>query len=145
MARPSGDKTRCNGRWTEAKFTAFVKNNLRMASRKWAPIGDCLKEANVRRGIYLCACCNQEVPITIKVEGERKRKNNVYVDHIVPIIDPRVGWTTWDDCINRMFAEGDNLQVLCDECHSAKTKEETALAVKRRATNKLNLTGGIDE
>ncbi len=129
--RPSGPKTRCGGRWTEARFNSFIKSALRGASRKWAPIQDCQKEARVERGYYLCAGCKEKVPATIK-EG-RKRVKNIHVDHIVPIIDPNVGFTNWDDCIERMFCEKDNLQVLCKECHDVKCAEEREIEKQRRA------------
>ena len=134
MARPSGPKTRCGGQWTEAKFTAFIKNNLRMASRKWAPIQNCLKEARVRRGWYKCNECGEEVPASRKMNG--KRVKNAIVDHITPIIDPVVGFTTWDDCINRMFCEEEDLQVLCYDCHEIKTNKEKAQAKERREQEK---------
>ena len=136
--RTGGEKTRCSGAWTEARFKSFVKGNLRRCSMKWAPIGQCLKEARTKRGFYHCAGCEQEVPSSVKVEGSRRRVKNVHVDHIEAIIDPAVGWTNWDDCINRMFSELDNLQVLCGSCHTIKTNEEKAIAKARRAKEKLN-------
>lgn len=133
--RIGGEKTRCGGRWTEAAFKSFVKNNLRNATRKWAPISDCLKNARTRRGFYLCNGCKQEVPNTIRDE-KGKRIKNVHVDHIDPIIDPAVGWVSWDETINRMYCEADNLQVLCHDCHKVKTDEEKAVAKQRRDKNK---------
>lgn len=135
MARPSGPKTRCSGQWTEAKFTSFIKNNLRRATIKWAPIQETLKEARTRRGFYMCASCNQEVTASIKNDNGKRIKNAI-VDHIQPIIDPAVGFTTWDDCINRMFCEKDNLQVVCHECHQEKSNEEKAIAKARRDKEK---------
>lgn len=132
--RPSGEKTRCNGTWTEAKFNSFIKGNLRSATIKWGPIQVCKKQAHVRRGVYFCAGCQSEVPASIIVD--RERKNNIFVDHINPIVDPAVGFTTWDDLINRMFCELDNLQVLCRKCHDEKGLEERAIAKERRAKEK---------
>ncbi len=134
MARPSGEKTRCNGMWTEAKFNSFIKNLLRQGTRKWAPIQLTKKNARTRRGFYRCAGCGQEVPATIVVNG--KRVNNVAVDHIKPIIDPSVGFTTWGDVIEAMYCEMDNLQLLCRACHDEVTAEERAIAKQRRQNEK---------
>lgn len=134
--RPSGEKTRCSGKWTEAKFNSFIKGNLRRCTMKWGPIGECLKNATTRRGFKLCAGCGEEVPVTIKKEGARGRTKNVHVDHITPIISVEEGFTTWDDVVDRMFCELDNLQVLCSKCHDEKTdkEKEGRKVVKKYAT-----------
>lgn len=133
--RIGGPKTRNSGRWTEAYFKSFIKNNLRNATRKWQPIADTLKEARTRRGFYRCNGCQEEIANSFKnVDG--KRVKGVFVDHIEPIIDPAVGFTTWDECIDRMFCEADNLQVLCYDCHKIKTDTEKAIAKQRRDKNK---------
>jgi 5-methylcytosine-specific restriction endonuclease McrA len=98
---------------------------------KWAPISECLKNARVRRGYYLCATCQQEVPASVKDE-DGKRVKGIHVDHIEPIIDPAVGWVNWDETIDRMFSEPNNLQALCYECHKVKTDQEKAVAKQRR-------------
>jgi len=121
MARPAGAKTRCGGRWTEARFRSFVENALRSATRKWGPVGDCEANARTRRGFYQCAECEKEIPATVKVG--RTRSNNKFVDHIEPAV-PVTGWTTWDTYIERLFCEEDNLQLLCKACHDSKSKEE---------------------
>lgn len=130
MARPSGPKTRCGGRWTEAKFNTFVRNALRSASRKWAPIQDVKTKARVSRGLYECNECNKHVPPTIK-QG-RKRVQNVFVDHISPIVDPNIGFEGFDTFIERLFCEEDNLQLLCGECHDKKSLQERKQAAERR-------------
>jgi hypothetical protein len=138
IARPSGPKTRCGGRWTEAEYTSFVKNNLRSGTRKWAPMQDCLRRARVDRGLYRCECCGETVPATIaKDDSPRsKRKKNIIVDHVRPVIDPEVGFSTWDSFIEGLFCEADNLQALCLSCHTIKTNEERAIAKSRRAKEK---------
>ena len=136
--RPSGEKTRCSGQWTEAKFKGFIKNNLRAATRKWEPIQRCRKDANVARGLYECALCKEHVPPTIYDEDKKKRVKNIAVDHIVPVIDPEVGFTNWDDVIESMFCEVDNLRLLCTACHKRVTAEESEVAKQRRAKEKTN-------
>lgn len=126
----TSDKTRCGGRLTEAQFTTFVKNQLRGASWKWLPISNVPKKARVKKGWYLCNGCGQFVPTTILVDG--KRVKNVSVDHIKPIVDPELGFTTWDDFINGLFCEEDNLQLLCKACHDSKSNQEKSIAVEKR-------------
>lgn len=134
MSRTGGPKVRAGGRWTESRFNSFIKGQLRSATRKWAPFSDALKSARLRRGEYLCNGCKEEVPASIVVNG--KRVKNALVDHIEPIVDPNVGFTTWDEFIDRLFCEEDNLQVLCHECHTEKTNEERAAAKERREREK---------
>ena len=134
--RIGGPKTRNGGSWTEARFRSFIRSQLRAATMRWGPISASLAASRVERGTYLCAGCQQEVPATIKVNGRRVK--NVHVDHILPIVDPDVGFVSYDELVERMFCEKDNLQVLCTECHDIKTNDEKARAKARRARDKGN-------
>ena len=129
MARPSGEKIKNGGRWTQARFNSFIKNNLRQAARKWGPIADCKRNARTRRGFYRCNICKKEVPATVKLGT--KRVSNALVDHTDPIIDPKVGFTTWDSVIKGMFCEEGGLQLACKACHDEKTNQERAIAKER--------------
>jgi len=134
MAR--GEKTRCGNRWTEARYTSFIKSALRGASRKWQPLNECLRRARVRRGWYKCEGCNKEIPSSITIDG--KRHKNAVVDHVEPIV-PTTGFESWDSFIERLFCEVDKLQLLCRECHNTKTKAETAeRAAARRAKKEVD-------
>jgi hypothetical protein len=64
--------------------------------------------------------------------------SGIYVDHIKPIIDPAVGFVSWDQTIERMFCELDNLQCICKDCHDVKTEIEKQIAVLRRREEKQN-------
>lgn len=133
MAR--GEKTRNGGLYTEARFNSFITSMLRSGTQRWGPIQKAKTKARTKRGFYLCEGCKQEVPATT-LEG-RKRVKNILVDHILPVVDPAVGFTTWDDYIERMFVELEGLQVLCKACHTEKTNEERAIAKQRRADEKV--------
>lgn len=116
-------KERNGGEWTEARFRSFVTSALRAASRRWPPKYKALKEAFVGRKVntktgkqamhYECAECSEHFVAT-----------DVQVDHIHPVVDPKKGFTTWDNFIERMFCEIKNLQVLCKPCHKIKTDQE---------------------
>lgn len=127
----SSPSHRNGGEWTEARFNSFVKSALRAASRRWPPKYTCLSEAcigsqiNLKSGRmakhYRCNKCLQSFP-----------GKDVQVDHINAIINPETGFTSWDDVVNNMFCEKDNLQVLCLTCHKNKTNAEKAIAKERK-------------
>lgn len=115
---------RNSGKWTEARFTSFVKGILRAGSNKWPPKWEVRTRSRQSRGIYLCKGHGRKphaVAASIRIGS--KRHNNVFVDHIKAIVG-RSGFSSWDDFINNLYCEVDNLQVLCKACHDLKTKEE---------------------
>lgn len=138
MKKP--DKPHNGGQWTVARYKSFIKSALRQASMKWGPKNEALKEARLEKGWYRCAECGERVPATVKVvhptDGTYKRVKNVHVDHIIPVIDPAVGFTTWDSVIERMFCEKEDLRVLCASCHKTITDEEKRIAKERRKGEK---------
>jgi 5-methylcytosine-specific restriction endonuclease McrA len=131
MAKARVPKTRASGTMTEAGYRGFIRSMLRKGSMRWAPKNRVKQKArhptklpNPQGRIVFhsrCAGCNKLVPET-----------QTAVDHINPIVDPEVGFTTWDDFINNLYCEEDGLQVLCNVCHTAKTNKEKAIAKKRR-------------
>lgn len=130
--------TRCGGKWTEARFRSFIISALRSATKRWGPKGQARKNARTSRGVYVCACCGKQMGATAwreyksgEKKGKPKKVNDAIVDHIVPVIDPLVGFTTWDEYIERMFCEVDNLQVICHDCHEIKCNEERELKKQR--------------
>jgi len=74
------------------------------------------KKTNVSTGRmaqhYRCRLCLCEFPAS-----------TVEVDHITPVVGAG-GFTTWDDYIENMFCDKDNLQVVCKPCHKIKSKQE---------------------
>ena len=117
------DKKRNGGLWTNARFHSFIVSALRAAWRRWPPRYAALKEAFVGRQVnaktgkmamhYKCAACKK---LFVAVD--------VQVDHIEPVVDPKVGFITWEIFINRLFCEIENLQVLCKADHKVKTDQE---------------------
>lgn len=124
-----------NSQWTDARFHSFIKGGLRQISSRWPPKHDVKKAARLSRGIYLCA--GYEVPAHKVVAslpplpGNKRRINNAQVDHIIPVIEKC--FTNWDDVIKHMFCEAKDLQVLCNDCHKRKTKDER---IERERINK---------
>ena len=130
----------CNdGQWTQARLNQFIMGSLRSAHTKWGPANKSKGLARTRRGFYRCACCREEVPSTIpavyktgKKAGKAYRKKNAVIDHIIPVIDPAVGFVSWDEVCERMYVEVEAYQILCDACHSKKSGEENAIRAERR-------------
>lgn len=124
------NKKRNGGEWTDARFRSFVTSALRAASRRWPPKFKALKEAFVGRKTnkktgklamhYKCATCKKHFVAA-----------DVQVDHVLPVVDPKVGFIGWDSFIDRIFCEIENLQVLCKPCHKVKTEEEKAERKKK--------------
>ena len=116
------------GQWTPARFHSFIKSALRSASVRWPPKHRVKQKARTKRGFYLCAGYKRkahEVPASLPAkEGNKRRINNAVVDHVRPVINPAVGFISWDEVIKSMFVEEDGLQVLCHACHSQKTADE---------------------
>ena len=112
--------------WTEGRLRSFITSTIRGGFRRYPPKFQVLKEAlwgkkvNPKSGReaahYTCASCTLEFPA-----------KEVQVDHIAPVVDPVVGFVSWDLFIERLFCSKENLQVLCKECHAVKTKEEKEL------------------
>ena len=120
-----------DNQWTEARFNAFIKSALRSASLKWPPRNKILKEKRISRGMYICRGYERAEHV---VRRTILGKNNIFVDHIDPVIDPVRGFHSWDAVIKKMFVDSDGLQLLCKECHDKKTKDERERA-KQRGSN----------
>ena len=124
------DRPRCSGRWSEAQYIAFIKSQLRGASYKWLPTIETMREARRGRGQYECNVCKQIVPPTLN------RQKNIAVDHLRPIVNPSIGFVSWDSFIENLYCEKENLQLVCRSCHNKKTKEENDIAKERRKKEK---------
>lgn len=87
--------------------------------------GEAMKAARIERGLYKCALCS----------GTFGNKE-IRVDHIVPIVNPQTGFTTWDDYINKLFCPAVELQIICLICNTSKTQTENQLRKIYRQKNK---------
>lgn len=108
---------------TDLKY--FVIWGLRKLSYKYAVRYEARKAAMIDRNQYLCASCK-------KIFKSRE----IFIDHIDPVIDPKKGFTNFDDYIKRLFCAKEGFQVLCKDCHAAKTLEEKDVRKKYRKKRK---------
>lgn len=131
MAKARVPKTRASGTMTEAAYRGFIRSMLRKGSMRWRPKYEAKKAARhpvklpgkTARPVFhsRCANCQKLYPET-----------ETAVDHIKPVVDPAIGFTSWDDFINRLYCEEENLQVLCTQCHHEKTQAEKAIDTERK-------------
>lgn len=96
----------------DSAFRSFLMSALRRLSRFWAPINEKKKQALVFRGNYRCEICSKVV-----------NTKDIKVDHINPVV-PIEGMDSWDQVINNLFCEIENLQAICNSCHDMKTTDE---------------------
>ncbi len=116
------------GSWTPARFRSFIRGGLRSISMRWPPKHEVKRAARVSRGVYTCSGykrSSHNVPVSLPpARGNKRRINNCVVDHIHPVVDPDSGFVSWDELINRLFCEAEDMQVLCHDCHKDKTADE---------------------
>ena len=124
------DKKRNGGEWTDSRFRSFVTSALRAASRRWPPKNKALKEAFVGRKEN-----KKTGKLAMHYKFAKCKKHfvaaDVQVDHILPVVSTAEGFVSWDDFIDRIFCEIENLQVMCKPCHKVKTDEEKAERKKK--------------
>jgi 5-methylcytosine-specific restriction endonuclease McrA len=120
QTKPKTPKTRNAGTMTESAFWSFIRSALRQKSRWWKPITQCkidarrpYKGTNKRQKFeYECNACHKWFP-------EKK----INVDHIIGAGSLNCA-ADLPGFVDRLFCEQDNLQVLCEKCHDAKTQFE---------------------
>ena len=111
--------------WTDARKKGFIISVLRSGTRRWPAKYETLNNAktekreNIKTGRvaqhYQCNVCGLEFTNT-----------NMEVDHIEPIVNPKVGFVDWNTFVTRLFCDADNLQAICKPCHKIKSKKEKA-------------------
>lgn len=74
---------------------------------------------------YNCYVCKEWVGST-----------GIQVDHIIPVVDPHIGFVNWEVYEKRLFCGKENLGCICETCHKAKTDNEKAIAKERRKKEK---------
>jgi len=62
--------------------------------------------------------------MVLKYSNNKVLKGRIQVDHISPVVDPIEGFTSWDNYINRCWVSSDDMQGLCNDCHTNKSAIE---------------------
>lgn len=119
--QPRFPKTRCGGKWTEARYRSFIRSALRKLSMRWPPMRAAKLKA---RRPYVGPNNRQKFESQcVQCKGWFK-ESETQADHIVPcgsMIDPAALW----EFVERVLCEEDGFQVLCKTCHHRKTHAKT--------------------
>jgi hypothetical protein len=117
--------------WTEGRKRAFITSVLRGGMRRFPAKYETLNAAfsatkenpKTKRQAkhYRCNICKGEFP-----------GKDIEIDHIEPVVDPDVGFVSWDLFIERLYCKMENLQAVCKECHKEKTKNERTSRKSKR-------------
>ena len=99
-----------------------VKNAGRREVPKYKKDGTLALKPSVQ---YHCQCCQQWVP-----------SGDIKIDHIIPVVDVKIGFVDWNTYIPRLWCAVSNLQRLCSACHDVKTAQEDVERTYWKALNK---------
>jgi hypothetical protein len=115
-----GLKNKAGNLWTTARYFSFIRSGLRRMFTKYPVKYQVKNEASRpykgtdrrRKKEYQCNVC----------KGWFADKE-VAVDHIKPCGSLK-SYEDLPEFVSTLFCEADNLQVICNACHSQKTQEE---------------------
>ena len=109
--------------WTDGRLQGFIVGVLRAGHKRWPFKYEVKNEAKTEKRVnpstgrvaqfYTCASCEKEYT-----------NKEVEVDHISPVVDPKVGFVDWNTFIARLFSPKENYQLLCKACHKIKSNKE---------------------
>jgi len=74
------------------------------------------KGKQLKRVKYTCEICRTP----------NLKTTQVNLDHVVPVVEPAVGFVDWNTFIDRLFCDESNFQIICIPCHDIKTSLEDA-------------------
>lgn len=127
-------KTRNNNTMSESAFWGMIRSTLRQKSRWWKPIAKCL-ENNKRN--YTGPNKRQKFEYQCNYCKSWKNRKQVSVDHINPAGTLRCAGDL-PGFVENLFCEVKGLQVLCNNCHDRKTKNDNLKSKTKAKTNEKN-------
>lgn len=101
---------------------SYIIATLRRATYRFPARYNVMNKARISRGKYQCNICKNILS-----------RKEIRMDHIEPVVNPLIGFTTWDDYITRMFVPESGWQALCLKCDKEKQTIERAI---RKETKK---------
>lgn len=119
---------------------AKLKNNLRRLHNHCPEKKKVLDRTKVDLSTNACEYCNKYVysgtsdkrfsEFQDKYPDKVLEKGILEVHHLEPVVDPKVGVSTWDDFIHRLWVKAEYMKGLCRDCHKKESEKETAERVE---------------
>jgi 5-methylcytosine-specific restriction endonuclease McrA len=123
--------------WSERR-EQFLTNHLRRVSIQWPAAAEAKRRARVGRRVNpqtgrlcwfaVCEGCQSEF-----------KESELVVDHVQPVVaverdysESAYSTAQLGELVERLLPSPDGLQLLCFECHSAKTEAENEDRIKTR-------------
>lgn len=136
------ERTRAAHTMTESAFWSYIRSALRERSRWWKPIA--LARIKARRP-YKGPLKRQRYEFQCNICKNWFPAKKTSVDHVIPVGQLNCA-EDLPGFVNRLFCEVDRLQVLCENCHTIKTREErngkSNNAIKKERMAKRTGNGG---
>lgn len=110
----------------DKRLQGFLIPLLRRKSLHWPDRQEAKRKARVRPGYYKCASCGNVV-----------HDSQTNMDHILPVINVKTSFTTWDSYIRSLLSDVNNWNCLCITCHGSKTAVENEMRSINKKKNKV--------
>ncbi len=127
-------------------FRSWFIGQLRRMYRRYPPYYTVL---NANKTIYYVKSKHgkdmKRVSVDCRLCGGVFKLNQVQIDHIIPVIDPKTGFPLlsngeddWITYLKRYYCDISNLQRICKPCHLLKTGKENKKRTKRKKKVKIS-------
>lgn len=104
----------------------FAIQTIRRGSYRWPTRWKAEKRSRLSRGVYYCESCGLII-----------QKKDSQMDHVLPVVDPNVGFNGFDSYIDRMYPDDENGWArLCKPCHKEKTAIENSTRLETKHAKK---------
>jgi len=107
-------------RWHPGRKEVLTRSLVRYETKEvFRPREGKLVKIKITVSFHKCENCMNVFP-----------RKEVHVDHIIPVVDPKKGFETWDIYIKRLYVDADKRQILCKKDHHTKTQKENKIRRK---------------
>ena len=126
-----------------------IISTLRQMTRYYPPIKKAREKSKIGPETHKCPLCQMIIYTGARsIEAIRLKypdavEGKIVIDHISPIVRIDGQESSWDEIINNMFCDEDNLQAICKTCHDSKTMAENQERKenKRKRNKELDANG----